>query len=123
MNSIEDKILDNMKFRQIFNDNVVNNPWLLNYELGSAEIPGEGEGTVYSTHGQLEGEDQWTVLPTIMEDEEGKLKYYKDDWKEKALGHGYGIKFNNEDEAERFSKWLSKLHEMTGMGDGQSYDL
>ena len=33
---MSDKILDNMKFRQVMKDNMLNSPWLFNYELGDA---------------------------------------------------------------------------------------
>ena len=39
MNDIEDRVLNNMKFRQVFKDNLLNNHWLLNYEIGYPDIP------------------------------------------------------------------------------------
>ena len=123
MSKIEDDILNNMKFRQIFNDNIVNNPWLLNYEKGYTDIPeraGGGQGTVFSMHDQI-GENEYEVRPSIMENEQGRLQFYDDAW-ERAGNRGYGIKFSSEKEAKDFSKWLSKLHEMS-IENKQSYDL
>tara|TARA_R100001480_G_C4607273_1_gene164164 strand:+ start:118 stop:492 length:375 start_codon:yes stop_codon:yes gene_type:complete len=124
MSEIEDRVLNNMKFRDILKDNLVNNPWLLNYELGFAELPqseGGGKGTVYSAHGQT-GKNEYTVLPTIMENKEGELQFYKN-FKDEADKRGYGIKFSSPKEAEDFSIWLHELHQMSGEGDGQSYEL
>ena len=121
--AIEDEVFDNMKFKEIFKDNLVNNPWLLNYELGKADIPaheGGGEGTVFSTHGQT-GKNEYTVIPTIMENGEGDLQFYEN-FHDEANKRGYGIKFSNEDEAHRFSVWLHKLHKMSGKSQ-QSYEL
>ena len=123
MSSEEDKIIENMKFSQIFKKNVVNNPWLLNYEKGYADIPqkeGGGKGTVYSMHDKT-GPNEYQVRPTIMENNQGELQFYDNAWKE-AGGRGYGIKFSSYKEAEDFSKWLSKLHEMS-IENQQSYEL
>ena len=119
MSSIEDRVLNNMKFRQVFKDNLVNNPWLLNYEKGSAKIPGKGEGTVHTTSWQT-GENQHTVVPTIMENKEGSLQHYDD--KDEAFLRGYGITFPSEQEAKDFSIWLHELHQMSGENE-QSYEL
>ena len=129
MSNIEDKILDNMKFRELVRDNVLTQPWLLNYELGDARVPIDdkesqssytGKGTVYSRYWKT-GKNEWTVVPSIMENDKGKLEYYEDD--DEPFKRGYGIKFDNKDEADRFSNWLHELHQMSGEGDGQSYEL
>ena len=121
MNKIEDDILNNMKFRQIFSDNVANNPWLLNYEKGTINLPDGGRGTVYSMHDKT-GKNEYQVRPSIMEDEEGKLQFYGDDAWDIAGDKGYGITFSSDQEAQDFSKWLSKLHEMS-IENQQSYEL
>ena len=118
-----DEILDNMKFRQVMKDNKLSNPWLFNYELGDAEIPeeeGGGRGTVYSSHGQT-GENEYTVIPTIIANDRGKLEFRKD-FKEIANERDWGVKFPTEKEALDFSKWLSKYHEKIGQTDS-NYEL
>ena len=70
---------------------------------------------------QLPGEKEWTVMPTIMENEQGNLQYF-DNWKERGLEKGYGVKFSSEQEAEDFSKWLSKYHERIGQTQS-NYEL
>jgi hypothetical protein len=116
-------ILGNKEFRRIFRENVEENPWLLNYELGSAMLPeseGGGEGTVYTRSYDN------TVVPTIMLNEDsGNLQYYGDNEDElfKIIDEkGYGIPFSSEKQAKDFSKWLSKLHEMIGITQ-QSYEI
>ena len=123
MSKSEDKIINNMKFARIFKDNLMNNPWLLNYEKGYADIPkeeGGGKGTVFSTHAKT-GKNSYTVIPTIMENEDGNLQFYKNHWDE-AKKRGYGISFSSDKEAKDFSKWLSKFHEMS-IENQQSYGL
>ena len=124
MNDIEDRVLNNMKFRQVFKDNLLNNPWLLNYEKGYTDIPekaGGGKGTVYTMHDKT-GKNQYTVRPSIMDNEEGNLQFYGDNAWDIAGDKGYGITFSSEQEDKDFSKWLSKLHEMS-IEKQQSYEL
>tara|TARA_R100001530_G_C4298071_1_gene149750 strand:- start:751 stop:1104 length:354 start_codon:yes stop_codon:yes gene_type:complete len=104
-------ILNNIKFVALVANNLIKNPWLLNYELPPVNIAGK-LSTIFSQQGKEDG--KYYVRPTIMEDSDnpGNLKHYEDGW-ERARDKGWGIEFLTEKEAEDFSKWLSNFHRLT----------
>ena len=111
----EKEILNNMKFTDIMADNIVSQPWLLNYELEGVPMEDGGTGTVFSETWEEDG--RHFVTPTIMEDmdNQGNLKYYgkKGPGYEEARGRGWGIPFEDKQEAEDFSEWLHHYHDLT----------
>ena len=120
----EKEILNNMKFTDIMADNIVNQPWLLNYEFEGVPMDEGKTGTVFSETWEEDGKH--FVTPTIMEDTDspGNLKYYGKEgpgYKE-ARGRGWGIPFSTEGEANDFSKWLHEYHQLTGRKE-TSYEL
>tara|TARA_R100001530_G_C4189328_1_gene121694 strand:- start:80 stop:448 length:369 start_codon:yes stop_codon:yes gene_type:complete len=122
MSEFEDKILDNMKYKQILKDNVISNPWLFNYEHEPIKFEGSGDktGTVYThTYGV---DDGVMVVPSIMYNEEsGKLEHHKDAWGE-STKRGYGIHFPTEEEGNKFAEWLHNYHEISGKNK-ENYEL
>ncbi len=110
-------IMGDLQFENIVTKNIVSQPWLLNFELGSTFIPkddteaqvsadSEFPGTVYTQVYQQD--DVWTVVPTIMENNQGILEYYPDP--DEAFNRGYGIDFATEDRANHFSEKLHLWH-------------
>ena len=120
----EEEILNNMKFTDIMADNLINQPWLMNYELEPIIFDDSGiPGTVYSETWEEDGEHY--VTPTIMDLEgKGTLKYYGKDGPgyEVARGKGWGIPFSTQGEANDFANWLHEYHQLTGKTQ-TSYEL
>ena len=119
--SIIDEIIDDFKFRQMYKDSLATQPWLQNNKYGIADIPGIGEGTVYtSTHGiGTRDNPRYIVEPNIMLNKENKLQYYNPDayvppqgtnYRSEADSRGYGIEFGDEGEANKFANWLHIKH-------------
>ena len=103
-----------MKFTDIMADNIVSQPWLLNYELEGVPMKDGKEGTVYTETWGID--DKHVVVPTIM-DLEGKgiLKNYGEGGpgRDIALKKGWGIPFEDKTEANDFAKWLHHYHDLT----------
>ena len=120
----EEEILNNMKFTNIMTDNIVSQPWLMNYEFEGVPMDDGKTGTVFSETWEEDG--RHVVTPTIMEDIDspGTLKYYGKDGPgyEEARGRGWGIPFENEKEAHDFANWLHGYHQLTGYTKS-SYEL
>ena len=95
--------------------------WLLNYELGQANIPGEGHGTVYTESGRDKETGKEILYPTIMEGESG-LEYFGDKSASIAKQKEYGIPFETIPKANEFGNLLSLLHELSGKEE-VSYDI
>ena len=120
----EEEILNNMKFTDIMANNMVSQPWLMNYEFEGIPMDDGKTGTVFSETWEEDG--RHFVTPTIMEDIDnpGNLKYYgiEGPGYDEARGRGWGIPFENETEANDFSKWLSSYHDLT-RNTQTSYEL
>ena len=116
---LKNEIIDNFKFEEIIQNNLVLQPWLLNHDLGKAAVPisnpdteetSEEQATVY-TRTYETGDNQFTVVPTIMENENGQLQYYEDP--DEAFNRGYGISFETEKEANDFAMQLHQWHKIS----------
>ena len=111
-NSILNQILGTKEFIDKFSQGINNRQnWLLNYELGNAYIPeSDGYGTVYTKTEGVDG--QHRLYPTIMEEDLG-LKYFGDKAADVSYDKGYGIYFDNDNEASGFGELLSLLHKLS----------
>ena len=119
----EKEILNNMKFTDIMADNIVSQPWLLNYEFEGVPMDEGKTGTVFSETWEEDGEHY--VTPTIMDLEgKGTLKYYGKGGPgyQVARDKGWGISFSTQGEANDFAEWLHKYHKLTGKTQ-TSYEL
>ena len=109
-----DRVMDDIRFKEIFESEQLSQPWLTNYRLGSVDVGGM-PGTVHTRRVEMDG--RHIVVPEILEmlDDKGigtgKLHFFKDGGDE-ALNRDYGIPFDSPQEADRFSQWLSNEHRL-----------
>ena len=107
INSILSQILGTKEFTNRFSKEInKGQDWLLNYELGEAEVPGGGTGTVYT--------ETWDnkLIPSIMEGLTGSLQHYPNAYDE-AKKRNYGIQFQDDESASGFAELLHLLHQIS----------